>query len=277
MKHTTLEKSSAYLCPRIISVENRHVYYGGDQSWLPRNTAYKGGCAPVCGANLLSVYADRNPQFQENLNIHVDEKHFIQQDEYLSMLQEIYSTMRLREVPILNHIYDNLSRSNRIFKRIPTNFGASLCHFTRGVLRYGLQKNINLQYRSRSTIFCSYTRGLTFIKLALANGYPVVLLTTNCKFPYLLHDRPYMHDGTQLHMHRHFVTITDIHESITGQGPELVITTWGKTGTIAYRDLYHSWKSIRSFGSGMVYFIPAKNVKTTKRALMRAFTILIKR
>lgn len=273
----TLEKPFAYLCPRIVGAEQRHVYYGGDQAWFPRNTAYKGGCGPICAANILTVYADKNPQYQANLGITIDEKHFIAQDEYLHMMKDIYKAMYPIEVPLTSNIYDKCSRSNKVFRYLPATFGVTMAHFARGVMRYAASKNIYLQYRSRTTIFCSYTRGLTFIKLALANGYPVVLLTTNNKFPFVTHERPYMTTGTTHKMARHFVTITDIKETDDAQGPTLTITTWGKTGTIAYKDLYRSWNSIRSFGSTMLYFTPAKSKRVTKLSMYKTFTILLKR
>ena len=111
----SLDRPTAYLCPRIVSVEHHHVYYGGDQSWLLRNSAYKGGCGPVCGANILTVYADKNPQYQPHLNIVIDEKHFIAQDDYLQLLQELYASMHMREIPLLNRIYDKLPRNNKVF------------------------------------------------------------------------------------------------------------------------------------------------------------------
>lgn len=277
MKKITLENSMKYLCPRIVNVEQEHVYYGGDQAWLPRNTAAKGGCAPVCGANVLTVYADKRPEAQELLHITVNDKHFIAQDEYLSLLQDLYRTMHMWELPVLNKIYDRVSRSNKIFKRIPSTLGIDICHFTRGLLRYAANHQVYLKHRSLSTIFCSYTRGLTFIKLALTNGYPVVMLTTNSKFNYLLFDRPYFQHGTEKKMSRHFVTITDIRDSADGTGPEIVFTTWGKTGVVPYKDLYHSWCSIRAFGSGLVYFTTAKNKKVTSRSMAKAFTILLRR
>lgn len=277
MKQNTLEKITAYLCPRIVSVEQNNVSFGGNQSWFTRNTAYKGGCGPVSAANILTVYADKNPNLQSKFNISIDEKHFVTQDKYLLMLQDIYDNMHIRELPLINQLYDSVSRTNKLFKYIPATIGTDLCHFTRGVLRYASKKDVYLQYRSRSTFFCGYTRGLTFIKLALSNGYPVALLTTNSSFPFMVYERPYIQIGTPKTMKRHFVTITDIRESTTGQGPELIITTWGKTGSIAYKDLYRSWCSIRSFGSGLVYFIPAKKKQVTKRAMLKAYTILLRR
>ncbi len=277
MKQHTLEKPSAYLCPRIIGTEQQHIYYGGDQAWFSRNTAFKGGCGPVCGANILTVLADRNPKFQELLDITIDDKHFITQEDYLKMMKAIYKKMYPLEVPVISSIYDKCSRTNKIFRYIPTTFGVTMPHFTRGVLRYARSKNIYLQYRSRSSLFCSYTRGLTFIKLALANGYPVVLLTTNSKFPFTTYERPYMTTGTKQTMKRHFVTITGIKETDNSNSPEITITTWGKTGTIAYEDLYRSWNSIRSFGSAMLYFTPARSARTTKFAMIKSPTILLRR
>ncbi len=277
MNKRTLEKPSAYLCPRIIGAEQQHIYYGGDQSWFPRNTAFKGGCGPVCGANILTILADRYSNYQEKLDIHIDEKHFIPQDDYLMLMNDIYKASYPLEVPVINFIYDKCARNNKIFRYIPATFGMTMPHFARGVLRYASSNHIYLQYRSRSSLFCSYTRGLTFIKLALANGYPVVLLTTNSRFPFTTYERPYMTTGTSHTMRKHFVTITGIKETNNPNGPELTITTWGKTGSIAYKELYHSWNSIRSFGSTMLYFIPAKSPRATKFAMIKSPTILFRR
>ncbi len=277
MKQHTLEKPSAYLCPRIVSAEQEKVYYGGDQAWFPRNSAFKGGCGPICGANVLIAYADKNSKFQENLDISITDKHLISQEDYLRMMKDIYKTMLPLEVPITSQIYDKCSRTNKIFRYIPATFGVTMPHFALGVLKYAASKDIFLQYRSFSAMFSSYTRGLTFIKLALANGYPVVLLTTNNKFPFITYDRPYMSTGTTHKMAHHFVTITDIKDNVTTKEPELTITTWGKTGTIAYKDLYRSWNSIRAFGATMLYFTPAKNKRITNLSMLKAITIFFKR
>ncbi len=277
MKKRTISNRTAYLCPRIVNVENNLVYYGGDQSWFSRNTAYRGGCGPVCGANILTVYADQNPQYQSMLGITIDDRHFIPQDLYLQLLQDIYKSMHIMEIPILNKIYDNLSRHNKVFKKIPPSLGTNIMGFTSSLLRFANTRGINLQFKSRNCMFCGYTRGLTFIKLALSNGYPVVLLTTNNRFPFISYDRPYMTEGKTYKMARHFVTITALKETPDAKSPELIITSWGKTGSISYEALYRSWQSPLALGSSMVYFTAAKNAKVTKRNIIKAFLILLKR
>ncbi len=277
MKNVSFEKPSAYLCPRIIGVESRYIYYGGDQAWYPRNTAYKGGCAPVCASNILAVLVDKFKQFQENFQLHIDDEHFVSQDEYLALMQKLYKFMHLREVPVLNAIYDGTSRSNKLFSYLPTNLGTDISAFTRNVIKYALKHDVYLQYRSLSTPYCGYIRGLTFIKMALANGYPIALTITNRKVYCNLMDRPYMQTGSPRKIKKHFVTITDIKESSDSGSPILTITTWGKTGTIAYTDLYKSWQSPLAFGSAMVYFTPTKSIHATKRALIQSYGILFKR
>lgn len=277
MKSHTLEKPSAYLCPRIINAEKRHIYYGGDQAWFSRNTAFRCGCGPICGANVLTVFADRHSYFQENLNITINSKHMISQEDYLHIMQELYKSMLPIEIPIISQIYDKCTRSNKFFKHIPAALGVTLPHFTLGVLRYAASKDIYLKHRSCSLFYGSYMRGLTFINLALANGYPVVLLTTNNTFQFKTFDGQHTTVGTSHKMFHHCVTITDIKETGTSEGPELTITTWGKVGTISYRDLYRSWNSVRSFGAGMVYFTPAKNIKATKLSMLKTLGIFFKR
>lgn len=277
MKKRTIGNSTEYLCPRIVSVENNLVYYGGDQSWFSRNTAYRGGCGPVCAANILTVFADQHPQYQEPLGITIDDKHMISQDLYLDLLQKLYDSMHIIEVPLLSKIYDKLSRHNKIFKKVPATIGTNIIGLTYSILRFSDKQGIPLQFKSRNCLFCGYTRGLTFIKLAISNGYPIVLLTTNNHFPFTTYERPYLSEGKAHKMAHHFVTITALKEYTDGRGPELIITTWGKTGTIFYSDLYKSWQSPLAFGSSMVYFIPAKSKKVTKRNILKSFTILIKR
>ncbi len=277
MKRNSLERPTAYLCPRIVGVENHYVHYGGNQAWYATNTAYKGGCGPVSGANVLTVYADKHPQYQEVLNLHIDDKHFVSQDEYLALMESLYKSMHILEVPLLSNLYNRLSRNNKVFNFVPVTFGTNISSYTCNLLKYALKKDIYLQYRSMSTVFCNYIRGLTFIKMAINNGYPVVLVNTNRAVYCNLFERPYMPVGSIKKIKRHFITITDIKEPADGTSPQLTITTWGKTGNISYADLYKAWQSPLAFGSGMVYFNTAKNKRTTKRAIIKSRTILFKR
>lgn len=255
MSRISLDKPTAYLCPRIVSAENNRVYFGGDQTWFTRNTAFAGGCGPVAAANVLTVYADQHPECQEDLSIAINEKHFIPQEDYLSLLDQIYRIMHPMEVPVIRRIYDHVSRANKVFNKIPVTFGVNILQYILGVKRFAKRHYIYLHHRSLSTMFCGYMRGLTFIKLALANGYPITLLVTGSPVPYILYDLPYFQGGHEKALKHHFVTITDIRESANNNAsPELVITTWGKTGTISYTDLHRSWRSPRAFGSAMVYF-----------------------
>lgn len=255
MSRISLDKPTAYLCPRVISAENNRVFFGGDQSWFTRNTASRGGCGPVAAANILTVFADQHPECQELLSISINEKHFIPQEDYLSLLNRVYRMMHPLEIPILRRIYDHVSRTNKLFDKIPVTFGVNMPQYILGTKRFARRHYIPLHHRSLSTMFCGYMRGLTFIKLALANGYPITLLVTGNAVSYTLYDLPYFQGGHEKKLKHHFVTITDIRESADNTAsPELVISTWGKTGTISYADLHRSWRSLRAFGSAMVYF-----------------------
>lgn len=255
MSRISLDRPTAYLCPRVISAENNHIYFGGDQDWFTRNTASKGGCGPIAAANILTVYADQHPEYQEDLDISINEKHFIPQEDYLSLLNQIYRKMHPMEVPVIRRIYDHASRDSKLFSRIPVTFGVNFPQFVLGVKRFVKAHCIQLHSRSLSTLFCGYMRGLTFMKLALANGYPIVLLITASPVSCTLYDLPYFQGGHTQKLKHHFITITDIKEnSDPSASPELVFTSWGKTGTLSYADLHRSWRSPRAFGSAMVYF-----------------------
>lgn len=250
--------STVHLCPCILSESNQHAYYGGSQDWFTRNTAYKGGCAAVCGANVLSIYAENTPLFQELLGINVSDKRVISFDDYTRVLHELYSSIFMLEVPFLNKTCDKSPR-NQKSSLVPSTFGTNLPFFILGMKKYAKEHGITLDSQHMFTTNCNYLRGLTFIKLALSNGYPVVLLTTNNTFEYTLFSKAYFQAGANKTIKHHFVTITDIQTSGTKDNPDLIISNNGKTGKISYSDLHQSWQSIKSFGAGMVYFTAKLN------------------
>lgn len=247
--------STVHLCPCILRPSDHQAYYGGSQEWLTRNTAYLGGCGPVAGVNVLSICAENDPIFQELLNIKIDTKRIIPIEDYSRVLHEVYDSMIMLEVPFLKSRYD--SQQGRINKKLlPATFGTNLLFFTHGLKKYAHEHGIKLTSHRMFTLNCNYMRGLTYIKLALSNGYPVVLLTTNNRFKYTLYSKAYFQGGSNKIMKHHFVTITDIQTSGTKDNPDLIISNNGKTGKISYKELHKSWQSVTAFGAGMVYFTP---------------------
>lgn len=247
--------STVHLCPCILRESDHQAYYGGSQKWFSRNTAYKGGCAAVCGANILSIYAENTPHFQKLLGITVSDKRIISFHDYSRVLHEVYNSIIMLEVPFYNKFYDNCKREDQK-TLLPVTYGTNLPFFILGIKKYARKHGIILHSHHMFATNCNYMRGLTFIKLALSNGYPVVLLTTNNVFEYILFSKAYFQSGVPKNIKHHFVTITDIQTSGTKDNPDLVISNDGKTGKISYKDLHNSWQSIKSWGAGMVYFTP---------------------
>ncbi len=250
--------STVHLCPCILRESDHHAYYGGSQDWFTRNTASRGGCAAVCGANVLAICAENTPSFQDLLGITINEKRIISFDDYTRVLHELYNSIFMLEVPFINKSYDNRKRSQKS-SGVPSTFGTTLPFFMWGMKKYAKDHGIVLKSRHMFTTNCSYLRGLTFIKLALSNGHPVVLLTTNNAFEYTLFSKAYFQAGTKKTIKHHFVTITDIQTSGQKDNPDLIISNNGKTGKISYKELHRSWVSIKSWGAGMVYFTPESN------------------
>lgn len=250
--------STVHLCPCILRESDHQAYYGGSQEWFERNTAYKGGCAAVCGANILSICAENTPTFQDLLGITVSDKRVISFDDYTRVLHELYNSIIMLEVPIISKFYDMHHRMKK-HPLVPSTFGTNLPFFIIGVKKYAKSHGIVLNAHHMFATKCNYMRGLTFIKLALSNGHPVVLLTTNNTFEYTLYSKAYFQAGTTKKIKHHFVTITDIQTSGTKDNPDLVISNGGKTGKISYKDLHKSWQSAKSWGAGMAYFTPELN------------------
>lgn len=277
MTSSITKNSIHHLCPRIIDSQTEHISFGGNQAWLSRNTAAKAGGGPISVTNIIVTYAKSNEDYAKHLNISFCDNGLINQTDYLILLNDVYRTVKPHEFPIFNRIYDRLARNNRFFTRVNPGFLVKLRKLSKGMLRFGLKKDIFLQPRTLSTLFCGYTRGLTFIKLAVSNGYPVALLTTSNSHSITIFDHPHLYDGRNEKMKKHIVTIINVLEVKSEASPELVITTWGKTATISYDELYKSWQSIRAIGSGMVYFIPAKDKKTVKKCIRKTRRLFYKR
>lgn len=248
--------SSFYLCPRIKGSDEFHAYYGGDQSWLDRNTAFRSGCAPTCAANVMTILAMNSVVYANKLDVSLDKRNFISQDDYTRILNGIYRYMGIFEVPWVNKCYDKSPREQ--LPTLPVTMGTNLLLFAFGVKRYGKKHGIKLKPNIMFTRDSNYYRGLAFIKLALTSGYPVVLLTTASSFDYTLFERPYMQGPCDVSMKYHFVTITDVRDTAINDEPDILITSLGKTGQISYKNLYNSWQSPRAVGSGLCYFVPGE-------------------
>lgn len=251
--------SSFYLCPRIKDSDEFHAYYGGKGTWLNRNTASHSGCAPTCGANVITTLAMNSSDYAEKLGITLDKRHFISQEDYSNILNGIYKYMGIFEIPWFNKRYDLLPPGEK--PKFPVTMGTNMLLFASGVKRYGKKHGIPLDPTIMFTKGSSYYRGLAFIKLALTSGYPVVLLTSGSGFDYTIFERPYMQAPYKAHMKYQFVTITDVRGTAVKDEPDILITSLGKTGMIPYRTLYESWQSPKAVGSGLCYFIPEDEKK----------------
>ncbi len=264
----------AKICPRIASARGFYSF-GGNQAWFSRNSAYKGGCGPVSGANILLSLSLKYPQIKSALSIPIQKDRIIAEEYFIALMEQLYQTMNVLEVPILNRIYDNLSRQNKYCSKLPINLGIGACRFIRGVLLYGLKNDVFLKHYAISTMFCSYEKGLSFIRFALEKEFPISLLTTNNSYEFMLYDSESFDGGSMRKMHRHFVTITGICDKGNGTAPELIVSTWGKPGIIPFDVLHQSWHSPLAVGSTMVFFAPTNSKKNTQYSLLKAFAALV--
>ena len=272
-----LHTPSTYLdlCPHIYDTQQNRIYYGGDQAWFIQNSKRSGGCGPIAAANILRLLAQSHPQILTRLGLSITSNNMITKVDYIQLAQKLYEQMFIKEVPGLNYLHNHYVHYNKHFKYIPSNFGIGISGFTSGVLRFTNQQQIPLNFRSCTPTHFTYTRGLTFIRLALANGYPLALLNTNKPIAFSLYKDSRKLEEKTYRLRKHFVTITGL--TTIQEEPALIISTWGQTGTILYKHLYAAWQSPLSFGSAMVYFIPAKTRLQSRRTRLRAYSILIKR
>ena len=234
-------------------------YFGGDQNWYKENTRYFGGCGSVAGANVLRSLAVTYPDMFKAGNVSSDLKEYakdvITKDTYTGLMGKLYKSIGAFETPVINLIYNKCRRDNKIFKKIVPTFGLSVDRFIRGMLKYCEKGGLLLHAHCISTAFCSYGKGIKFIKDGLESSKAVVLLTSYNQHELTTYsgkcgclEKP---NSNKESMKSHFATITGIDKE-----GNLTISTWGRTTSVSYDKLYKSWQSRKAFTSSLVYFEP---------------------
>lgn len=220
--------------------DGKKEYYGGDQAWFMRNTQARSGCGHVAALNAFLTLTHRFP---------------IDKAAYMRYMHEMYRCMGAFETPILRKIYD-MNRNIAICRLIPPSFGQNSIGFILGMLRFAKRRGLSLRSRFCPTFFCSYKRGLAFIKKGLEECGAVTMLTARNRHPLTLYSSTVSASTPQgtTGIKNHFVTITGIDESTPHV--KLFISTWGRIATVDYEDLVRSWHTLGALQSAMYYFSP---------------------
>ncbi|MBR4720078.1 MAG: hypothetical protein IKP31_07545 [Lachnospiraceae bacterium] len=239
-------------------------YYGGDQNWYMSNTRAVAGCGSVACANMLRTLACKYPERFMDEGVAGELKALTgdvyYKDDFISLMGDIYRSMLVLEVPVIRRIYDAVKRDNKVFKVIPSNLGLSLNGFISGTLKFCRSKGLLLHVHALPTAFCSYDRGLEFIKEGLSKGGCIVMLTSLNRHPLRLYSgrSGELESGsdTKKGVRSHFMTITGIVDN-GDDAPLIKLSTWGRVATVSYDKLNRSWHKTRAYTSCLYYFTPA--------------------
>ena len=260
------------------------VYYGGDQGWYSSNTRAFAGCGSVAGLNMLRILAHKYPEVFDDKKISPDLRRLkdetLYKDEFVYLMSGIYRKMLVAEVPLIRKIYDGTTRTNKVFKVIPSSLGLSLSGFITGMLRYCRNQGLFLHVKAMPTAFSSYDRGLDFIREGLKNSGSVVILTSLNRHPLKMYNgnSGELKNGydSRKGVRSHFMTITGIVEGKDGEPPLIKLTTWGRVATVPYDRLNRSWQNMRAFTSCLFYFTPVDSKSVVIKDMAGAYIVYAK-
>ena len=264
--------------------ETGATYYGGDQGWYRSNTMAFAGCGSVACTNMLRILAHKYPDIFKDERVPKELRELTRntyyKDDFTALMGKIYKSMLVFEVPLLRRIYDAVKRGNRVFKVVPASFGMSLNGFIRGTLKYCRKQGILLHAHAVPTAFCSYDKGLDFIREGLDKGGSVVMLTAMNRHPLRLYSgrSGELKQGydSRKGVKSHFMTITGIVDNGDGSAPLIKLTTWGRVATVPYDKLNRSWHKTRAYTSCLYYFTPAQSEAVVRADIRKSYITLIK-
>ncbi|MCR4922777.1 MAG: hypothetical protein K5931_02080 [Lachnospiraceae bacterium] len=261
------------------------TYYGGDQSWFEKNTRFYGGCGVVALANALRILlfqGDKKGEFSNNKegrnkaasgealwklseDLKPLSKKDITREEYTRIMNDMYSSMHVFELPLINYLYNRSERKSRLFKYLIPSFGMSQGTLIRGMLKYSKKNGLLLMSHVYESTYSGYDEGLAFIKKGLREAGYVIILTSFNKHSLKVYSK--VNDPESSYnssMKSHFATITDILYNDKG-APLLRLSSWGREARVSYGELYASWQKRRAYTSSLFYF-----TKTESRAVYGA-------
>lgn len=257
-------------------------YYGGDQNWYGSNTMAFAGCGSVACANMLRALAHKYPgEFNEegvSGELRSLTGDVFYKDDFTMLMEDIYKSMSVLEIPVIRRIYDFVRRDNKIFRVIPSSFGLSLNGFINGTLKFCRKRGLLLHAHSLPTAFCSYDKGLDYIREGLNKSGCVIMLTSLNRHPLRLYSGKSgeLEGGSDAKkgVRSHFMTITGIEDSNDGSAPLIKISTWGRVATVPYDKLNRSWHKMRAYTSCLYYFTPVRSANVVRADMRRSFLVL---
>ena len=150
--------------------------------------------------------------------------------------------------------------------------GIGIWRYTKNVLKYARSRNIYLDSHVCVTTFSAYNRPLHFIRSGLAKSGAVALLASWNSYTVTFR---YPNGTATARIKNHFITITGISRDAEGN-ILLTVSTWGKKGTIPYREIYNSWQGFGAIDTALIFFTPTGTRSSVERQIMRTPLILMK-
>jgi len=230
-----------------IKLSDGTISYGGNQAWYSSKAAADGGCGSVAAANALTALASSSSEVARKLGISPGRDGIYQESPFKSFMENVYSYVG----------------SGFYFIR---PFGIGIAKYVQRVLLYASRRGIYLRPHVYPTAFASYNRPVRFIYKGLKENGAVGLMASWNSYNAVF---TYPKGSATAKIKNHFLTVTGIEKTEDGDY-RLTVSTWGKKGTISYKEVYQSWQGFRAFGTALVFFTTGGSSFSVKKDIPAA-------
>ncbi len=228
------------------------VSYGADQAWFSSAAAALGGCGAAAAVNSLAALALHYPELSQKLGLPESSDGEFSREKFRIFMDKVCSCV-----------------GTSVFFGRPMGIG--IWRYTKSVLQYAASHDVFLESHVCVTTYVSGNLPVRFIKNGLAKCGAVALLASWNSYTAEFSGPC----GTaEAKIKNHFITITGMEK--TAEGLLLTISTWGKKGTVSYKEVFESWQGAGAVDTALIYFTPTGTKRSVRRQIAQAPLLLCK-
>lgn len=254
----------------VIKKGKQDFAYGGNQAWFDKATAKIGACGVVAAANAFLGLAYKDKDISKKLSLKEEENGSILYENYKAFMELLYGKMKTIEIPFYSSLYNRIGKKYKWQEFIEPSYGMTYIRYICRSLSFAEERKIYLKCKKVATAYISEKKALRFLKAGIKRAGIVTVLVSKNEQEVALMDKA----GVKK-VKDHFYSITEIQKD--GEGNLFLIgSSWGEKFKISFMDWQKSYQSIMARGSGMVYFIKAKNREESQKERVKVFIFILR-
>ena len=261
-----MEKNKNFL---VIKKENKKFAYGGNQAWFNKKSAQVGGCGVIAAVNAFWGLIWKDKEFAKKFGIEIGEDGSLPFDIYKKWMEFVYQKMGTIELPIYRDFYNKTGEKYQWQRWIRPSYGMSYIRYIYRSIAFAGERRVYLKCQKMATAYCSKKKTMQFIGKGLKKAGTVTVLVSGGGQKIEM-----VESGEVKSVKNHFYVITDLHKNKEGNW-ELEGSSWGQKFKISFEDWHKSYQTIFAKGSGMIYFIKAKDEEESRREALKSLFFIL--